>query len=219
MSQHNDVPTAAGVDMKLEVIVIPVSDVDRAKEFYSKLGWRLDADRVVGTAFRLIQFTPPGSGSSVQFGLNLTSAAPGSSQGLLLIVSDIEAAHQQLVAHGIDASEVYHCANGTGCRFPGVDARVSGPHPEHLSYGSFVSFKDPDGNGWVLQEVTKRLAGRTDSSTTSFGSASDLESALRRAEAAHGEHEKRAGGQRDENWPKWYTEYMVAEQSGAKLPT
>jgi NAD(P)-dependent dehydrogenase (short-subunit alcohol dehydrogenase family) len=157
-----------------------------------------------GSAKRLAGENQPGS--SVQFGLNLTSAAPGSAQSLLLIVSDIEAAHRQLVAHGIDSSEVYHCANGTGCRFPGVDARVRGPHPEHLSYGSFVSFKDPDGNGWVLQEVTKRLAGRIDSSTTSFGSASDLESALRRAEAAHGEHEKRAGAQRDENWPKWYAE-------------
>ena len=170
-----------------------------------------------GSAKRLAGENQPGS--SVQFGLNLTSSAPGSAKSLLLIVSDIEAAHRQFVAHGIDTSEVYHCANGTVCRFPGVDARGGGPHPEHLSYGSFVSFKDPDGNGWVLQEVTKRLAGRIDSSTTSFGSASDLESALRRAEAAHGEHEKRAGGQRDENWPKWYAEYMVTEQSGAKLPT
>jgi catechol 2,3-dioxygenase-like lactoylglutathione lyase family enzyme len=167
MSSHgvisNDAPgggSAANASMKLEVVVIPVSDVDRAKEFYSRLGWRLDADCVVGDNFRLIQFTPPGSGSSIQFGLNLTSAAPGSAQASLLIVSDIIAAHQQLVARGIDASEIFHCASGTGFRFAGVDVRVSGPHPERLSYGSFVSFKDPDGNGWLLQEVTERLPGR-----------------------------------------------------------
>jgi len=148
------------VSMKLEVVVIPVSNADRAKEFYSRLGWRLDADRTAGDNFRLIQFTPPGSGSSIQFGVNLTSAAPGSAQASLLVVSDILAARQQLVAQGIDASEVFHCASGTGCRFAGIDVRVSGPHPERLSYGSFVSFKDPDGNGWLLQEVTERLPGR-----------------------------------------------------------
>ena len=149
------------VDKKLEVVVIPVSDVDREKEFYSRLGWRLDADRAAGTGFRLIQFTPPGSGcGAVQFGVNLTSAPPGSAQALLLIVSDIEAARRQLVANGADATEVFHCATGTGCRFPGIDVRVSGPHPERLSYASFVSFKDPDGNGWLLQEVTERLPGR-----------------------------------------------------------
>jgi catechol 2,3-dioxygenase-like lactoylglutathione lyase family enzyme len=143
MSTHgvisNDAPgsgSVTNVNMKLEVAVIPVSNVDRAKEFYSRLGWRLDADRVVGDNFRLIQFTPPGSGSSIQFGVNLTSAAPGSAQALLLVVSDIVAAHQQLVAHGIDASEIFHCASGTGCRFSGIDVRVSGPHPERLSYGS-----------------------------------------------------------------------------------
>jgi catechol 2,3-dioxygenase-like lactoylglutathione lyase family enzyme len=163
MSTHgaisNDAPgsgSVTNVNMKLEVVVIPVSNVDRAKEFYS----RLDADRVAGDSFRLIQFTPPGSGSSIQFGVNLTTATPGSSQAFLLIVSDIVAAHQQLVAQGIDASEVFHCASGTGCRFPGIDVRVSGPHPERLSYGSFVSFEDPDGNGWLLQEVTQRLPGR-----------------------------------------------------------
>ena len=167
MSTHgairNDAPgngSVTNVAMKLEVVVIPVSNADRAKEFYSRLGWRLDADRVVGENFRLIQFTPPGSGSSIQFGVNLTSAAPGSAQALLLVVSDIVAAHQQLVAHGIDASEVFHCAGGTGCRFAGIDARVSGLHPERLSYASFVSFEDPDGNGWLLQEVTERLPGR-----------------------------------------------------------
>jgi catechol 2,3-dioxygenase-like lactoylglutathione lyase family enzyme len=210
------VSTNATVDMKLEVVVIPVSDVDRAKEFYQKLGWRLDADRAAGSSFRLIQFTPPGSGSSVQFGMNLTPATPGSAQGLLLIVSDIEAARKELVARGIDASEVFHCANGTACRFAGIGDRVSGPHPEHLSYSSFVSFKDPDGNGWVLQEVTTRLPGRVAGDTT-YGSANDLASALREAAMAHGEHEKRTG-QRDENWPVWYAAYMVAARSGKELP-
>jgi catechol 2,3-dioxygenase-like lactoylglutathione lyase family enzyme len=148
------------VDMKLEVVIIPVSDVDRAKGFYSRLGWRLDADRAAGSGFCLVQFTPPGSAASIQFGINLTSATPGSAQGLLLIASDIEVAHRQLIANGVDPSEIFHCANGTSCRLPGVDVRVNGPHPDHLSYGSFVSFKDPDGNGWVLQEVTARLPGR-----------------------------------------------------------
>jgi catechol 2,3-dioxygenase-like lactoylglutathione lyase family enzyme len=206
----------ASVDMKLEVVVIPVSDVDRAKEFYSRIGWRLDADRAAGNGFRLIQFTPPGSGRSVQFGVNLTTATPGSAQGLLLIVSDIEAAHRQLVTHGVDATEVFHCANGTGCRFPGIDVRVSGPHPEHLSYGSFVSFNDPDGNGWLLQEVTKRLAGRLAGDTT-YSSVRDLAQALMRAAMAHGKHEARMG-KADPNWPDWYAEYMVREQSGEQLP-
>jgi len=204
------------VDMKLEVVVIPVSDVDRAKEFYSRLGWRLDADRAAGTGFRLIQFTPPGSGCAVQFGVNLTSAPPGSAQALLLIVSDIEAARLQLVAKGADASEVFHCATGTGCRFAGIDVRVSGPHPERLSYGSFVSFKDPDGNGWLLQEVTKRLAGRVAGDTT-YSSVRDLAQAMTRAAMAHGKHEARTG-KADPNWPDWYAEYMVREQSGEELP-
>jgi len=159
----NDAPGSGGVTnvtMKLEVVVIPVSNVDRAKEFYSRLGWRLDADRAAGDNFRLVQFTPPGSGSSIQFGVNLTSVAPGSAQALHLVVSDIVAARQQLVARGIDASEVFHCPRGTCCRFSDVDSRVNGPHQERLSYSSFVSFKDPDGNGWLLQEVTERLPGR-----------------------------------------------------------
>ncbi len=153
-------PSVASVDMKLEVVVIPVSDVDRAKEFYSRLGWRLDADRTAGDNFRLVQFTPPGSGASVQFGINLTSAAPGSAQAMLLTVSDIESARRQVVAKGVDASDVFHCETGTACRFFGIGVRVSGSHPERLSYHSFVSFSDPDGNGWLLQEVTKRLPGR-----------------------------------------------------------
>jgi len=217
--QSSDAPggaSLASVDMKLEVVVIPVSDVDRAKEFYLKLGWRLDADRVAANNFRLIQFTPPGSGSSIQFGQNLTPAAPGSAQGLLLIVSDIEAARRQLAARGIDASEVYHCATGTGCRFPGVDVRVKGSHPEHLSYSSFVSFKDPDGNGWVLQEVTKRLAGRV-AGYTAYSSVSRLAQAMSRAAMAHGKHEAQIGKD-DPNWPDWYAEYMARELAGEELP-
>jgi catechol 2,3-dioxygenase-like lactoylglutathione lyase family enzyme len=173
------------VEMKLEVVVIPVSDVDRAKEFYARLGWRLDADRVIGDNFRLVQFTPPGSGASIQFGVNLTTAIPGSAQAMLLIVSDIEAARQQLAAQGIETTEVFHCESGTSCRFPGIGARVNGPQLERLSYQSFVSFQDPDGNGWVLQEVTTRLAGRVAGNTT-FTSARDLAQAMIRAAKAHG---------------------------------
>jgi catechol 2,3-dioxygenase-like lactoylglutathione lyase family enzyme len=204
------------VDMKLEVVVIPVSDADRAKEFYGNLGWRLDADVVAGD-IRLIQFTPPGSGCSVQFGRNLTPAAPGSAQALHLIVSDIEAAHADLVAHGLGASQVFHCSSGFACRFPGGDGRVSGPDPERRTYGSFLSFSDPDGNNWVLQEVTTRLPGRVAGETT-YPSAGDLAQAMRRASAAHGQHEARIG-QADPNWPDWYAEYMVREQAGEELPT
>jgi predicted enzyme related to lactoylglutathione lyase len=208
--------SAATVDMKLEVVVIPVSDVDRAKEFYSQLGWRLDADRSAGNSFRLVQFTPPGSGSSVQFGVNLTSAAPGSAQAMLLAVSDIEVARKELIARGIDASEVFHCDTGTACRFLGVGARISGPHTERLSYSSFVSFTDPDGNSWLLQEVTQRLPGRV-AGDTSYASSHDLAQALIRAAKAHGQHEARIG-KTDPDWPNWYAEYMLREQSGEELP-
>ncbi|MER8683352.1 VOC family protein [Mesorhizobium sp. M1405] len=200
------------IDLKLEAVVIPVSDVDRAKRFYGGLGWRLDADFPVGDTFRVVQFTPPGSPSSIHFGTGLTSAAPGSAQGLYLIVSDIEAARAQLVARGADASEVFHRAG------PGQPA-ISGKDPEGRSYSSFASFKDPDGNGWLLQEITARLPGRLEAGDTTFTSLSELAAALRRAAAAHGEHEKWTGGQRDENWPDWYAEYMVAEQAGKPLPT
>jgi len=208
--------SVARVDMKLEVVVIPVSDVDRAKEFYGSLGWRLDADRAAGPDFRVIQFTPPGSGCSVQFGTNVTPAAPGLAQGLYLIVSDIEAARDELVARGVEVSAVFH--EGTpGSRFPqATNGRVSGPAPERGSYGSFVSFRDPDGNGWLLQEVTTRLPGRVAGDTT-YASAGDLSQALRRAAAAHGKHEKRIG-EADPNWPDWYAEYMVREQAGEELP-
>jgi catechol 2,3-dioxygenase-like lactoylglutathione lyase family enzyme len=211
-------------DMKFEIVVIPVADVDRAKEFYGeKLGWRLDADYDNGKDFRVIQFTPPGSGCSVIFGKNVTSAAPGSAQGLYLIVSDIEAARKELLGRGVQIGEVFHDAAGV---FAGTDEpylfgriRVGGPDPERRSYRSFASFHDPDGNGWLFQELTTRLPGRIDSATTTFASANDLASAFRRAEAAHGQYEKRMGGQRDENWPEWYAAYMVAEQAGTELPT
>jgi catechol 2,3-dioxygenase-like lactoylglutathione lyase family enzyme len=212
---------AAVLDMKLEVVVIPVSDIDRAKDFYAKLGWRLDADYDNGKDFRVIQFTPPGSACSVIFGRNVTGAAPGSAQGLYLIVDDIQAARRNLLRRGVQVSDVFH---GAGDAYSGPDEpylfgriRVSGPDPEHRSYRSFASFRDPDGNGWLFQELTTRLPGRIDSTATNFASANDLAGAFRRAAAAHGEHEKRIG-QRDENWPEWYAAYMVAEQSGKELP-
>jgi catechol 2,3-dioxygenase-like lactoylglutathione lyase family enzyme len=210
------------VDMKLEVVVIPVADVDRAKRFYSKLGWRLDAEFSSGDDFRIIQFTPPGSGASVIFGKNVTAAAPGSAQGLYLIVSDIEAARKELLARGIAVSDVFHHEGDvhTGSDEPYLFGRrrVSGPDPEHRTYQSYASFSDPDGNGWLFQEVTARLPGRVDPSQTTFASVADLASAFRRAETAHGEHEKRTGV-RDANWPDWYAAYMVAEQAGAPLPS
>jgi catechol 2,3-dioxygenase-like lactoylglutathione lyase family enzyme len=198
-----EVHVDVNVDMKVEVVVIPVSDVDRAKAFYERLGWRLDL-----TPPGVVQLTPPGSGCSVQFGPTLTSAAPGSAKAYV-IVSDIEAARDELVAAGIKVSEISH---------PGPDGPVSGLDPERRSYFSRASFSDPDGNGWLLQEVTTRLPGRIDSGTTSFGSARDLASALRRAAAAHGQHEQRTG-EEDANWPDWYAEYMVREQTGEELPT
>jgi catechol 2,3-dioxygenase-like lactoylglutathione lyase family enzyme len=208
----------AKVDLKLEAVVIPVSDVDRAKNFYGSLGWRLDADFRFDNGFRVVQFTPRGSGCSIQFGTKITSAAPGSAQGLYLIVSSIEAARDELVAHGVAVSAVFH-AGAPGAQFQpdGTSSRVSGPAPDHASYRSFATFTDPDGNGWLLQEITTRLPGRIDAAETTFSSTADLASALRRAEAAHGEHEKRTG-QRDANWPDWYAAYMVAEQAGTELP-
>ena len=221
----NDPTSDAGfarVDMKFEIVVIPVSDVDRAKEFYGRLGWRLDADYDSGKDFRVIQFTPRGSGCSIIFGKNVTPAAPGSVQGMYLIVSDIQAARKELLGCGVEISEVFHDDAGV---YEGPDepylfgrVRVSGPDAEHRSYRSFASFRDPDGNGWLCQEITTRLPGRIDPATTTFASANDLASALRRAAAAHGKHEERTGGQRDENWPDWYAEYMVREQAGQELP-
>jgi catechol 2,3-dioxygenase-like lactoylglutathione lyase family enzyme len=196
----------AKLDMKLEIDVIPVSDVDRSKAFYELLGWRLDDDVAPLDGLRIVQFTPPGSGTSITFGLGLTTAAPGSAEGGL-VVSDIEAAHAELVGRGIEVSEIWH-----GPPFP-VEARQPGPDPERTSYGSFFSLADPDGNTWLAQEVTTRLPGRMNDAETAYASAADLESALRRAEAAH-----RRSGQ-DEDWSSWYAAYMVAEQAGTDLPT
>jgi catechol 2,3-dioxygenase-like lactoylglutathione lyase family enzyme len=209
----------AKVALKIEAVVIPVSDADRAKAFYSDLGWRLDADFAFDNGFRVVQFTPPGSGCSVQFGTKITTATPGSAQGLYLVVSDIEAARGELAAGGVEVSEVFH--PGTpGAQFQpdGDDGRVVGQADDRATYSSFATFSDPDGNGWLLQEVTTRLPGRIDTGETSYVSGSDLATALRRAAAAHGEHEQRTG-EADENWPDWYAAYLVAEQSGEQLPT
>jgi catechol 2,3-dioxygenase-like lactoylglutathione lyase family enzyme len=204
------------MDMKLEVVVVPVKDVGRAKDFYTALGWRLDADVATGEDFRVVQVTPPGSPASVIFGTSVTSQTPGSAQGLHLIVNDIEAAYDELKRLGAGPSEVFHDAGGV-FHHAGTEGRVAGPAPEHGSYGSWVSFEDPDGNGWMIQEVTTRLPGRVAERTT-YESASDLADAMRRAAAAHGEHEARTG-QADENWPAWYAEYMVRERAGQELPT
>ena len=211
-----------GKNLKLEIVVIPVSDVERAKQFYARLGWRLDADYASGDDYRVIQFTPPGSDASVIFGKNVTAAAPGSAQGLYLVVSDIEAARKELLGRGVAISEAFHGADGV---FASPDEpylfgriRVGGADPEHRTYRSFASFSDPDGNGWLLQEVTARLPGRVAADSTTFASTTDLAAAFRRAAAAHGEHEKRNGGQHDANWPDWYAEYIAKEQAGEPLP-
>jgi catechol 2,3-dioxygenase-like lactoylglutathione lyase family enzyme len=215
-------PSGAGtLDMKLEVIVIPVADVDRAKQFYGGLGWRLDADFAFNDGFRVIQFTPRGSQASVIFGTNVTAAAPGSAKGLYLVVSDIEAACRELRSRGVKISEPFH---GGGDVHAGSDephlfgsVRIGGPDPERRSYLSLASFSDLDGNGWMLQEITARLPGRVEANTT-FTTTAELAAALRRAAAAHGEHEKRTGGH-DVNWPDWYAEYIVREQAGEPLPS
>jgi catechol 2,3-dioxygenase-like lactoylglutathione lyase family enzyme len=190
-------------DQKLEVMVIPVGDVDRARDFYVRLGWRLDA-----TPPWVVQLTPPGSSCSLQFGEKLSSAAPGSAKGYL-IVSDLVETRKELVAKGIEVGELYHLT---------PDGPVDGPDPERRSYNTWMQFGDPDGNVWVMQEITSRLPGRLEPGETSYADAGDLASALRRAAAAHGEHEKRTG-EADPNWPDWYAEYMVAERGGAELPT
>jgi predicted enzyme related to lactoylglutathione lyase len=209
------------LDMKLEVIVIPVADVGRAKQFYGGLGWRLDADFAFDDGFRVIQFTPPGSQASVIFGTNVTAAAPGSAKGLYLVVSDIEAARRELLSRGVKVSEPFH---GGGDVHFGADephlfgsVRIGGPDPERRSYLSLASFSDPDGNGWMLQEVTARLPGRVEANTT-FASAAELAAALRRAATPPREHENRTGGH-DVNWPDWYAEYIVREQAGEPLPS
>jgi catechol 2,3-dioxygenase-like lactoylglutathione lyase family enzyme len=199
-------------DLKLEVVAIPVSDVDRAKRFYGEtLGWRLDGEFIVGDNFRALQYTPPGSPCSIHFGKGVTPSAPGSARGLFLIVTDVVAARAELVDRGVAISEVFHVAG------PGKPP-ISGPDPQRHSYASYASFEDPDGNAWLLQEVTQRLPGRVDAAETTYASLTDLANAMRRAEGAHGEHEKRTG-QRDADWPSWYAAYMLAEQSGKPLPT
>jgi catechol 2,3-dioxygenase-like lactoylglutathione lyase family enzyme len=210
---------AATVDMKLEVVVIPVADPDRSKAFYERLGWRLDADFGFANGFRVVQFTPRGSGASIQFGSKITSAAPGSGRGLYLIVSDIQAAHGQLAELGVEISDVFHPgAPGAQFSLHGAD-RLSGLASERATYGSFATFRDPDGNEWLVQEVTERLPGRIDAAEKTFASTTDLANAMRRASVAHGEHEQREGGEYDVNWPDWYAAYMVAEQAGSELPT
>ncbi|MBO4269970.1 VOC family protein [Microbispora triticiradicis] len=204
------------MDMKLEVVVVPVADVDRAKSFYTGLGWRLDADIATPGDFRVVQVTPPGSPASVIFGTSVTSQEPGSAQGLHLVVDDIDAAHDELSRLGAGPSEVFHDAGGV-FHHAGTAARVPGADPQRRSYGSFLSFSDPDGNGWVLQEVTTRLPGRLDPSATAFASTADLAAALRRAAVAHGEHEARLGAE-DPDWPDWYADYLVREQAGSELP-
>ena len=201
---------ARALDMKLEVVVIPVADVDRAKRFYGSLGWRLDADIARGEEFRVVQFTPPGSPCSIHVGRGVTSAAPGSAQNVYLVVSDIEAARAELVARGVEVSEVFHNTRG---------GRVSGPDPQRRTYASLASFRDPDGNSWLLQEITARLPGRVDADVTTFSSSIELAAALRRAAAAHGEHEKRTGQPDASGWPDWYAEYIVREQAGKPLPS
>jgi catechol 2,3-dioxygenase-like lactoylglutathione lyase family enzyme len=212
MSSNPDA-SVGRVDLKLETVVIPVSDVDRAKAFYEQLGWRLDAD-FGDDAFRIVQFTPPGSGCSIQFGIGLTSAAPGSAENLL-VVSDIEAAHDALAGAGVDAGVFYDTSVGYNRFDPST--RKRGPDPERRTYASFAEFRDPDDNIWQLQEITSRLPGRVDPTTT-YTSVGDLTEALKRAAAAHGEHEKRTG-EADANWPEWYAAYMVAEATGDTLPT
>jgi catechol 2,3-dioxygenase-like lactoylglutathione lyase family enzyme len=221
MSSTADTATAmerphATSDLKLEAVVIPVSDPDRSKAFYEGLGWRLDADFAFDNGFRVVQFTPPGSGASIQFGTGITTAPAGSAQGLYLVVSDIQAARDELAGLGVDVSEVFHPA-APGAQFVrDANGRAAGPAPEHESYGSFATFRDPDGNEWLLQEVTARLPGRIEYAT--FTSVKELAAALRRAEAAHGEHEQRTG-EADPNWPDWYALYMVREAAGEELPT
>jgi predicted enzyme related to lactoylglutathione lyase len=210
-----EAPRDAVADLKLEVVVLPVSDVDRAKNFYQSLGWRLDADFTAGDGLRVVQLTPPGSQASIIFGTGITSAEPGSIDALQLTVSDIDAARAELIARGADVSEVFHDAGGV-FHHADAEAREAGPAPERADYGSFASFSDPDGNGWILQEINTRLPNRVTGAT--YDSASDLQEALIRAATAHGEHEKRTG-EHDEQWPVWYAQYMLAEQTGEELPT
>lgn len=220
MTQMSTIQSGTGTathteNLRLEVVVIPVADVDRARDFYAGLGWRLDADFADDRGFRIVQLTPPGSAASIQFGSKVTSAPAGSATNLYLVVGDVRAAREALAARGVAVSEVFH--EGTlGDRFD-PQARVAGPAPDGATYGSFASFGDPDGNTWLLQEVTSRLPGRIETGTTTFGSIAELADTLRRAAAAHGEHEARTGA--DENWPDWYAAWIAAEQAGTERPS
>jgi predicted enzyme related to lactoylglutathione lyase len=197
------------IDTKLEAVVIPVSDVDCAKDFYLNLGWNLDSDVAADERYRMVQFTPPGSQCSVLFGKGVTDEPAGSVQGIHLIVSDIDAARAALAGRNVYVSDTFHDAGGF-FHHAGRQARVSGLHPTRLSYGSFASFNDPDGNGWVMQEVTRRLPGRTDVTMTAFSSSGELAGALRRAARAHGEYEKTSGGG-SENWAEWCAKFVIDE--------
>ncbi|WP_066951118.1 VOC family protein [Microtetraspora fusca] len=212
-------PTATKqADLKLEAVVIPVSDVDRSKRFYQDLGWRLDADFAFDNGFRVVQVTPPGSPASIQFGTLITHQQPGTAEGIYLVVSDVVAARDRLVALGVDVSDVFH-PQAPGAQFGQVpDGQADGPATDRASYGSFATFRDPDGNAYLIQEVTTRLPGRVDTTATEYASVNDLVEALKSAAAAHGEHEARNGGAYDENWPEWYAAYMVAERHGDELP-
>ena len=202
-----DAPTAERVEMKFEVVVIPVADVARTKAFYTKLGWRLDADFAFDNGFRVVQFTPPESGCSLQFGSKITTAAPGSAQGLYLIVPDVEAARKELIARGVEVSEVFHTSK-PGAQFrPESDGRVSGPDPGHRSYFSFATFGDPDGNTWLFQEITTRLPGRGLSNLD----VSTLTGLLQEAEQHHGQYEPTAP---KHHWSGWYAAYIIARQNG-----
>ncbi len=203
------------MDFKLEVVVIPVSDVDKAKDFYRGLGWRLDADFPLSDGFRVVQLTPPGSPCSIIFGTGVTAAAPGSADGPQLVVSDVAAARDELVKRGAVVSEVFHDA--VGFHHAGTAERVPGPAPDRKSYGSWVSFADPDGNRWFVQEVTTRLPGRVTPAPAAYETAADLAAALRRAEAAHGKFEEKIG-QADPDWPDWYAQYMLDERPSTSAP-
>ncbi|TFW00169.1 glyoxalase [Leifsonia flava] len=213
-SKRTGAAEAARVVMKLEVVVLPVSDVDRAKAFYEDLGWTLDVDLPVSAGYRVVELTPPGSPTSIIFGSGVTDAAAGSARGLQLVVSDIETARTELVARGVEVSEIFHDTTGV-FHHAGVTAREPGPAPQRRSYGSFISFQDPDGNEWIVQEVTTRIPGRI--VQTRFDSPEELAVALRAAAAAHGVHEARIGHE-DANWPEWYAEYMVRAAAGQEVP-
>ena len=207
-TETRGVPNTGKIDLKLEVVVIPVSDVDRAKRFYGSLGWRLDADFAFDNGFRVVQFTPPGSGRSIQFGTKITSAVPGSAKGHYLIVPDIEGAREDLVARGAAPSEVFH-AGAPGAQFQpeGTSGRVSGPAPDHATYRSYATFRDPDGNSWLLQEITTRLPGRGLSNMD----VATLTELLLEAEERHGDYEPTAP---KHHWSGWYGAYIVARQQG-----